>query len=68
LITANLGAKDAKSTFTLNGKVLGTSGEYKMKRIDSATGKEKPYGTSTGSVTTSVLGQWGIEGFKFSKN
>ncbi len=67
LVVANLGAKPARSTLTLDPKVLGMSGSYRVVRIEAATGKAHPCGESTGQVTTSELPQWGIEGFKLSK-
>jgi hypothetical protein len=67
LITANLGSTRAKAKLTLNTKLLGMAGEYRVSRIDAPSGTHHSYGKSTGKVVTSELSQWGIEGFKFTK-
>ena len=64
LIAANLGGKPASATITLGRDVLGLSGEYEVSRIDCGTGKASRHGRSTGTVTTTALPQWGIEGYK----
>jgi hypothetical protein len=64
VIVANLGPKPAHADLTLQAKVLGMEGTYKVWRIDSASGQASPCGETTGRLTTSELPQWGIEGFR----
>ncbi len=67
VIAANLGEKPAQATLKLDAKVLGLTGQYKVERIDAATGKATDAGKTSDSVTTSQLPQWGIEGFRLSR-
>ena len=48
-------------------KALGLSGGYALTRIDSRTGKPAPCGATTGTLTTTRLPQWGIEGYLLRK-
>ena len=67
LITANLGSTPSSTELALDTKLLGMSGEYEVERIDPATGEAHPSGKSAGTITTAELPQWGIEGFKLTK-
>ena len=64
---ANLGSKAARTTIHLAADVLGTSGEYRVSRIDAKTGAATPHGTDSESLKTSLLPPWGLEGFKLSR-
>jgi hypothetical protein len=66
VIVANLGKAAAKATLTLDRKVLGMEGEYQVDRIDPMTGQTHPGGQSAGTLTTTELPQWGIEGFRLT--
>lgn len=67
LIVANLGRQASKAKLTLARELLGMSGTYDVTRIDAATGRARACGQSEGTVETSDLPQWGIEGFKFTR-
>lgn len=62
VIAANLGEEQAKAELTLNADVLGTTGTYRVTRIDAATGAREPRGETNGVIATAELPQWGIEG------
>ncbi len=67
LLTAKLGSHPAKATLSLDAEVLGMAGEYQVGRIDATTGQVHPHGTSAGTINTAELGQWGFEGYLFTK-
>lgn len=67
VIVANLRDNPQQTTLTLVPEVLGLSGDYHVHRVDAESGKLAPAGESAGTITTSRLPAWGIEGFKLSK-
>ncbi|NUQ64660.1 MAG: hypothetical protein HUU20_19535 [Pirellulales bacterium] len=67
LVVANLGKTPARTTVTLATDVLGMSGEYQVRRIDSQTGEAAARGASSGVVETSELPSWGIEGYRLDR-
>jgi len=67
VIVGNLGTQAARTEITLVPEILGLTSEYKLDRIDPKTGAVAPHGSCTNALTTSVLPQWGIEGFKLSR-
>ena len=67
VIAANLSDTAEQSTLTLVPEVLGMSGDYRIHRVDSKTGKLTSRGTTSGVITTSRLSAHGIEGFRLSK-
>jgi len=67
VVAANLGDQPTTATITPSPKALGLSGEYTLARIDSRTGKPAPCGTTTGTLTTTLLPPWGIEGYLLRK-
>ncbi len=67
VITANLGPTTASATLTLDTKVLGMRGSYKVCRIDSQTGTETTHGSCENSLLTSALPEWGLEGFRLMR-
>jgi hypothetical protein len=67
VVVSNLGKGATKATLTLKTDVLGMSGEYDVSRIDADTGQMQPRGKSTGTLVTTNLPQWGMEGFRLSR-
>ncbi len=67
VVVSNLGKGATKATLTLKTDVLGMSGEYDVSRIDADTGQMQPCGKSTGTLVTTNLPQWGMEGFRLSR-
>jgi len=67
LIVANLGRQIAKAQLTLDAKILGMSGQYRVRRIDPQSGQMTDAGSSSGTLATSELEQWDLEGFLLEK-
>jgi hypothetical protein len=67
VVVANLGEAPVKSNLTLNADVLGLDGTYTVLRIDSTTSEAHPSGSTTNTLITAELPQWGIEGFVLTK-
>lgn len=67
LVAVNLGSTPASAEAELLADVLGLEGKYTVTHIDAATGNAVPRGTTTGTIRTSELPQWGFEGIKLSK-
>lgn len=67
VVAANLGQNEGQSDIELDAAVLGLDGEYQVERIDSTDGRISPGGLTAGRLSTSVLPQWGIEGFRLTR-
>lgn len=67
VIAANLSAKPSSGTLTLVPEVLGISGEYRLTRVDPATGKLTPAGKTAGTISTGDLPAWELAGWKLSR-
>jgi hypothetical protein len=67
VILANLGTRPAKTRVKLLPKVLGMSGSYSIQRVDSRSGLMTRHATATARFESAVLPQWGIEGYRFTK-
>ncbi len=63
LIAANLGRQNAKAELAMDAKVLGMSGQYRVRRIEPQSGKMTDAGLSLGVLATSELKPWDLEGF-----
>ena len=67
VIVANLSDESGQTAVTLDTRVLGMSGNYRVDRIDPGTGEQARQGTSTNTLTTRKLPPWGLEGFKLTR-
>lgn len=67
VIAANLSEKPSSGTLTLVPDVLGISGEYRLTRVDPATGALTSAGKTSATIETGDLTGWELAGWKLSR-